>query len=315
MAAVNFADRLSERIRENDSRVVVGLDPNPGKFPAELKAAWEQATDAAARALVLRDFCSIVIRASEGLACAFKPQIAFFEQFGSAGIAVLEELLRDNPDSIFIMDCKRGDIGSTVEAYARAYLAGEDPSSAPFAADALTVNPYMGADTLQPFIDRAAACGGGLYVLVRTSNPGSGEFQNRLTEGQSLYQRVAEVVEKLNVDSHPARGYGSIGAVVGATYPEELGELRALMPRTPLLIPGYGSQGGTSADTSAGFDQAGLGAIVNSSRGIIFAHRKGPFAVADESHWESSVEAATRAMIDDLAQHTPAGQLQNCSQA
>ncbi|MCA9089497.1 MAG: orotidine-5'-phosphate decarboxylase [Planctomycetaceae bacterium] len=316
---MTFADRLHAAIRAKGTPALVGLDPRWEQLPAPLKAKAEAGGGSCyeIQARAFEEFCLRIIDVVADLVPAVKPQSAFFEDSGPAGVAALQRVIQAARDKglIVICDAKRGDIGSTAEAYARAYLAGEDPSSAPFAADALTVNPYMGADTLQPFIDRAAACGGGLYVLVRTSNPGSGEFQNRLTEGQSLYQRVAEVVEKLNVDSHPARGYGSIGAVVGATYPEELGELRALMPHTPLLIPGYGSQGGTSADTSAGFDQAGLGAIVNSSRGIIFAHRKGPFAVADESHWESSVEAATRAMIDDLAQHTPAGRLQNCSQA
>ncbi|MEZ5338355.1 MAG: orotidine-5'-phosphate decarboxylase [bacterium] len=275
MAAVNFADRLSERIRENDSRVVVGLDPNPGKFPAELKAAWEQATDAAARALVLRDFCSSVIRASEGLACAFKPQIAFFEQFGSAGIAVLEELLRDNPDSIFIMDCKRGDIGSTVEAYARAYfeLPGDPP--APMSCAAVTHNPYLGLDSVLPYFPYLAE-DRGMFILCKTSNPSALDFQDRLVDDRSLYLIVAEQIELWGEEFIGECGFSSMGLVAGATHPYDGEAIRHAAPHALFLVPGIGTQGGKVDDARAFTDKRGNGAVFNFSRSVIYPQLHGP---------------------------------------
>jgi orotidine-5'-phosphate decarboxylase len=211
---------------------------------------------------------------------------------------------------IVICDAKRGDIGSTAEAYARAYLAGEDPNAAAWAADALTVNPYLGRDTLEPFIDTAAQRGAGVYILVRTSNPGAGTLQDRESGSQPIYRHVARLVEELSAQTAAGDAYGCVGAVVGATYPRELAELRAAMPHAPLLVPGYGSQGGTSADVAAAFDNAGLGAVINSARGINFAHAREPYKGRfSPEQWEAAVEAATRDMIADLATHTPAGQL------
>ncbi|MCA9081991.1 MAG: orotidine-5'-phosphate decarboxylase [Planctomycetaceae bacterium] len=316
---MNFADRLHAAIQAKGTPALVGLDPRWDQLPAELKtkAATAGGTQFEIQARAFEEFCLRILDVIADRIAVVKPQSAFFEDSGPAGVLALQRVIRAARDKglLVICDGKRGDIGSTAEAYARAYLAGSDPDSAPFAADALTVNPYLGADTLQPFVDRAVECGGGIYVLVRTSNPGSGEFQNRETQGQRLYQRVGEVVETLNQTQASNAAYGPIGAVVGATYPEELGELRALMPHTPLLIPGYGSQGGTSADTAAGFDVQGLGAVVNSSRGIIFAYRKGQFAEFGEDSWEAAIDAATSAMIADLAAHTTAGQLQSGRQA
>ncbi|MEE3367134.1 MAG: orotidine-5'-phosphate decarboxylase, partial [Planctomycetota bacterium] len=196
------------------------------------------------------------------------------------------------------------------EAYASAYLAGADPDAAPFAADALTVNPYLGADTLEPFVETAATRGGGLYVLVRTSNPGAGTFQDLLADGQPVYRHAARMVQELARSSMGDGGYGAIGAVVGATYPRELAELREAMPEVPLLVPGYGSQGAGAGDVAAAFGPDGLGALVNSSRGINFAYRREPFEQEfGEPRWEEAVEAATRQMIADLAESTPAGVL------
>jgi orotidine-5'-phosphate decarboxylase len=212
---------------------------------------------------------------------------------------------------IVICDAKRGDIGTTAEAYARAYLAGDDPQAAPWSADALTVNPYLGSDTLQPFVNVARERGAGIYVLVRTSNPGAKTFQD-LGSDARLYQTVANVVEQLTIEEIDADGYGCVGAVVGATYPAELTELRRRMPHAPLLVPGYGSQGGTAADVAAAFDDRGLGGLVNNSRGINFAFRSGPFAGQfAPQQWETAVEAATKQMVADLAGHTPAGRLES----
>ena len=173
------------------------------------------------------------------------------------------------------------------------------------------MNPYLGEDTLAPFVKVARERGAGIYVLVRTSNPGAASFQDWTNpEGRKLYQRVAETVERLSAETASASGYGLVGAVVGATYPSELAELRGLMPHVPLLIPGYGAQGGGASEVTSGFDEAGLGAVVNSSRGINFAWRQEPYKKHySPAEWEQAVEAATEAMAADLALHTPAGRL------
>jgi orotidine-5'-phosphate decarboxylase len=213
---------------------------------------------------------------------------------------------------IVICDAKRGDIGTTAEAYARGYLAGADPAASPWGADALTVNPYLGRDTLEPFVNVAMERGAGIYILVRTSNPGAGTLQDvRQSDGTSVYERIAAVVEDLAVSTGGSAAYGPVGAVVGATWPQELAELRRAMPHAPLLIPGYGAQGGGAKDVAAAFAPDGSGALVNNSRGIIFAGERkefaGRFAPAE---WERAVEAATQEMIADLAANTPAGNLQ-----
>ena len=179
-------------------------------------------------------------------------------------------------------------------------------NAAPWGADALTINAYLGRDTLQPFIDVALQRGGGLYVLVRTSNPGAATFQDKNCDGIPLYRHVAAVVEELAEQSCGSDPYGAVGAVVGATYPQELSELRTAMPHTHFLIPGYGSQGGTAKDVASAFNAGGLGGVVNSSRGIIFAYKRAPYLQTfGPQEWESAVAAATREMIADLAEHVP----------
>lgn len=309
-----YPSRLHAAIRSKRTPALVGLDPRWDLLPSEIRqrALERQGDTFAARAAGYEEFCLRVLEVVAPLVPAVKPQSAFFEECGPAGVEALRNVMQAARKAglIVICDAKRGDIGSTAEAYATAYLAGEDASAAPFAADALTVNPYMGGDTLQPFIDRAERTGAGLYVLVRTSNPGARDFQDRETGGEALYRHVAGRVEALSLEAAKGADYGLIGGVVGATYPQELQELRAAMPHVPLLVPGYGSQGGTSADVAGAFDAFGLGALVNSSRGILFSYRQGSLAEEfGESRWEEAVRAATGRMIDDLAAHTPAGQL------
>jgi orotidine-5'-phosphate decarboxylase len=174
------------------------------------------------------------------------------------------------------------------------------------------VNPYLGSDTLQPFIDVARDRRAGIYVLVRTSNPGAGTFQDHGHEGSLMYRKVAETVEELSAATCDEGAYGLVGAVIGATYPRELTDLREIMPHVPLLVPGYGSQGGGATDVAGGFDASGLGAIVNNSRGINFAYTKEPYdAQFGPDRWEEAAEAATLAMIADLAKDTSAGKLQS----
>lgn len=308
----DYATRLHDSIRRKGNPVCVGLDPRWEQLPSELRRSAGTAGNHLQQAAAFREFCCRIIDVVAPLVPVVKPQSAFFEELGPSGCAALNDVIHHARDAglIVICDAKRGDIGSTAEAYARGYLAGADRGASIWGADALTVNPYMGDDTLQPFVEVARERGAGIYVLVRTSNPGSRKFQDRRSDGATLYEAVAQVVESLAQESAGGEDFGSIGAVVGATYPDELASLRAAMPHAPLLVPGYGSQGGTSADVAAAFTDEGLGAVVNSSRGIIFAHSRQPHcAQFSENQWEEAVLAATRDMIADLQKHTPAGKL------
>jgi orotidine-5'-phosphate decarboxylase len=229
-----------------------------------------------------------------------KPQSAFFEELGPPGVAALVEVIRYAQDRglLVILDAKRNDIGSTAEAYARGML-GRDSA---WGADALTVSPYLGEDSLAPFVDVARERGAGLFVLVKTSNPGGGLLQDRVAEGRTIYRRVAELVERLSAETVGESGYGLAGAVCGATYPEQLAELRAAMPHTWFLVPGYGSQGGAAADVAPAFDARGLGAVVNNSRGLIFAHARKEYVERfGPERWQDAVAAATREMIEQLS--------------
>ena len=304
----HYTTRLHDAIKAKRTPVLVGLDPRLNQLPPDvLSHARELHDDPVAQAAsAFEEFCVRLIDVVAPLVPAVKPQAAFFEEWGPDGCLALARVIRyaRSKGLIVICDGKRGDIGTTAEAYARAYLAGADPLAAPWQADALTVNPYLGKDTLEPFVKVAAERGAGIYVLVKTSNPGSASFQDKVAEGKPVFQHVAQAKET------DENGYGCIGAVVGATYPRELVELRSAMPNVPLLIPGYGSQGGAAADVAAAFDSQGLGAVVNNSRGINFAYKAPPY---DEQfgarNWEAAAEAATKRMIADLAAGTTAGKL------
>ena len=309
----SFSDRLATAIRSKQTPVCVGLDPRWQSLPESLRQPSQthgqnqQLQHAAAYA----EFCQRVIDVVAPLVPVVKPQVAFFEQLGPPGLMALAQVIAyaRKRNLLVIVDAKRNDIGSTADAYAAAYF-GPD---APWPADALTVSPYLGDDSLSPFVDAAREHGGGLFILVKTSNPGGGQFQDLSCDGRPLYRHVAEFVERLNTEDIAAgrddNSYGSIGAVVGATYPEQLAELRAAMPHAWLLIPGFGSQGGTAQSAAAGFDSQGLGAIVNNSRGIIFAHERPQYASFEPSRWQEAIEAATRDMMAQLRAATPAGKL------
>ena len=294
---MTYIARLHEAIARTKTPALVGLDPNIALMPPSVVA------DADSPAAACERFCCDVIDVVAGIVPAVKPQSAYFEQHGPDGVAALARVMTyaRNAGLIVLLDAKRGDIGSTGKAYAAGLLAGTDPSAAPFASDALTVSPYLGPDTLQPFVDRAHEVEGGLYILVRTSNPQSAVFQDRTTDGTTVYEAIGDHVERLNREAPQDNGYGSIGAVVGATYPQELVALRERMPSTPFLIPGYGSQGGGAADVLPAVDREGRGGLINSSRGILYAHAREPFAERfGPENWQGAVEAATHAMIDDL---------------
>lgn len=310
----SYTTRLHDAVRRKRTPALVGLDPRFDLLPNPIvEAARKRASDSAAVvATAFEEFCLRLIDVVAPLVPAVKPQAAFFEEWGPAGCAALARVMQRarEADLIVICDAKRGDIGSTAEAYARGYLAGADPKAAAWPADALTVNPYLGRDTLEPFVQVAEQREAGIYVLVRTSNPGAGVFQDRKSDSLPLYRYVAQTVEELAAASATDGPFGIVGAVVGATYPQELAELRTAMPHAPLLVPGYGSQGAGAGDVAAAFQPDGLGALINSSRAINFAYRQEPYASQfAPDQWEQAVEAATRQMIADLAAHTPAGRL------
>ena len=303
----SLPDRLDMAVRRCGNPVLVGLDPRADMLPRGILA--EGADHApAALAAAYGQFCREVIDVVAPLVPAVKPQAAFFEQLGPVGMTVLADLMAyaRQKGLLVILDGKRNDIGSTAVAYAEGFLG---PQSA-WGADALTVNPYLGDDSLQPFLDVATGRGAGIFVLVKTSNPGGRMLQDLVADGRPIYRHVARYVESRAAATASACGYGVVGAVVGATYPAQLAELRAEMPHTWFLVPGFGSQGGTAADTAAAFDARGGGAIINNSRNIIFAHLRRPYSQRFAGgQWQQAVEAATRDMIEQLRAETPAGRL------
>ncbi|MBP87054.1 MAG: orotidine-5'-phosphate decarboxylase [Planctomycetaceae bacterium] len=296
-----FGDRLATAVLRCKTPTLVGLDPRFDSLPASLKAGRD-ADNPADVAAAFEAFCKGVIDVVAPLVAVVKPQAAFFEQVGVPGMAALANTIAyaRQEGLLVILDGKRNDIGSTAAGYADAYL-GEESA---WKADALTVSPYLGDDSLTPFVDVANDRGAGIFVLVKTSNPGGGLFQDVSDGDGPLYRHVANHVELLNARNSSASRYGPVGAVVGATYPEQLVELRAVMPHAWFLVPGYGAQGGAAADVAGAFDEDGLGAVVNNSRGIIFAHAKDDRFGDDR--WQDAVEAATHAMIASLRDNTPA---------
>lgn len=306
---MNYADRLSAAVQRCQNPVLVGLDPRLESLPASLVASIGSATPAATAA-AYEQFCRGVIDVVASIVPAVKPQAAFFEQLGPDGMVALGRVIRyaSQAGLIVILDGKRNDIGSTAVAYAEGMLGPGNQS--PWGADALTVSPYLGDDSLRPFVDVAIRRQAGIYVLVKTSNPGGAMLQDLVADGKHIYEHVGSFVNRLAQESLGQCGYGAVGAVVGATWPEQLSQLRSAMPHTWFLVPGFGSQGGTAADVAGAFDHRGLGAIVNNSRGILFAYKQPPYAQKfGQARWQEAVEAATRDMIDRLAADTPAGRL------
>lgn len=292
-----FGARLADAVRGKGTPVLVGLDPRLKQLPNPLTAELDDKNPQAVADAYQR-FCCDVVDVVAPLVAAVKPQAAFFEQLGPHGMAALAYVISYARERglLVILDGKRNDIGSTAEAYASAYL-GADSA---WQADALTVSPYLGGDSLDPFADRCREQDAGIFVLVKTSNPGGGHFQDVVdASGRRMYQRVAEHVESLAEASQDESGFGAVGAVVGATYPEQLAELRAAMPHAWLLVPGFGAQGG-SAESVAGAFQDGMGAIINSSRAIIFAHANEKYAHYEADDWQRAVEDATNDMIGQL---------------
>lgn len=292
-----FADRLAEAVRAKSSALVVGLDPQLEKLPRALReaarAAHPDLREQAAAAI--RAFDAAVIEAVAPFAAAVKPQSAFYERWGAPGVAAYEHAVEAARAAglLVIGDVKRGDIGSTAAAYAEGHLAS--PGRPAARVDAVTLNPLLGTDSLAPFLEVMAAQGAGCFVLVRTSNPSASELQDLPVQGRPLHEHVAALVARWGQAHVGACGYGSVGAVVGATAPPELRRLRELLPRAWFLVPGVGAQGATADDVAPAFDGRGLGALVNSSRGILYAY--GDPAAAD---WRERVRDAARDLRDQL---------------
>jgi orotidine-5'-phosphate decarboxylase len=286
----HFGDRLLEAVEHKHSHVVVGLDPEYGSLPPDLVSAHrseEYPDEAAMKVACYREFLSALLPALRDEAVAVKIQIAYFEALGAQGYALYEEMvgLSRGLGYLVIADVKRGDIGSTAEAYARAHLDV-------VGADAVTVNPYFGSDGLEPFFRRCRDGGKGVFVLVKTSNPSSAEVQDVLLQsGGPVYSRVAELVDEWGRGTVGVRGYRSVGAVVGGTHPQQGAELRARLPGVIFLVPGYGAQGAKAEDLAALFDPQGTGAVVNSARAILYAYRTAP-----QRHWLDAARDEAAAM-------------------
>ncbi len=304
--------KLMDAVREKNAPVVVGLDPNLSFIPAELLeesrrealAQGRELTPMEAAAEAIWKFNKGVIDAVCDIVPAVKPQSAMYEQFGLPGLAVYEKTVRYSQEKglIVIADVKRGDIGSTSAAYAAGHLGTteiEGQAQRAFDADFATVNPYLGSDGIKPFIDVCNAHDKGIFVLVKTSNPSSGELQDVLTQdGRPVYELVGEKVREWGRLSMDGR-YSNVGAVVGATYPEQGRRLREQMPETYILAPGYGAQGASAKDLLHFFDENGEGCIVNSSRGILAAWKKDAYASFGRD-FAGAARAAALDMIEDL---------------
>jgi orotidine-5'-phosphate decarboxylase len=309
MHAVRFADRLCRAIECKGSPVVVGLDPQLDQLPAFLRRSCQAVYGATSRAAAeaLWHFNRTLIDAVHDLVPAVKPQLAFYERYGVEGLRAYARTVRYAREAglLVIADGKRNDIGSTAALYADAFLTSpcrcDQDMPSEFAADALTVNGYLGGDGIAPFVDRAERYGTGLFVLVKTSNPSSGDVQDLDVAGRPLYEHMGALVEAWGESTRSACGYSSVGAVVGATYPEQGCRLRALMPHTLFLVPGYGAQGATASDVVGCFDARGRGAVISASRSISFAFQREPYASRyGAAGYGTAARAATQQMCLDI---------------
>ena len=296
--------QLIEKIQKTKAPICVGLDPMVSYIPEHIlkKSFAEYGETLEGAADAVWNYNKEIVDHTWDLIPAVKPQIAMYEQFGIEGLKVYERTVRycQEKGLIVIGDAKRGDIGSTSAAYATAHLGKVKVGSKEYSAfntEFLTVNPYLGTDGVKPFVDVCKAENKGIFVLVKTSNPSSGELQDKLVDGRPVYELVADKVVEWGADCMDG-AYSNVGAVVGATYPEMSAILRKLMPKTYFLVPGYGAQGGTAKDLKACFNEDGLGAIVNSSRGIIAAYRQDKYAKFGAEHF---AEASRQAVVDMVA--------------
>lgn len=273
----NMMDKLIDRIKETNNPTVIGIDPKYDMIPECIKNKYEQNMEGVAKAI--EEFNKALIDATFDIIPAVKINIAFYEMYGLEGMKVFEETCKYAKEKgmLVMADIKRGDIGSTSKAYSNAFLGrtqiGEKEEKI-YDVDFVTLNPYMGIDSVKPFIEDCKKYNKGAFIIVKTSNPSSGDLQDlKLENGEEVYTRVAKLVEEWGEDLRGKYEYSSISAVVGATYPKQLKDLRKTAPHTFFLIPGYGAQGGKAEDIALGFDSNGIGGIVNSSRGLMCAYK------------------------------------------
>lgn len=303
-------DRLIENIVKTQNPSVVGLDPKLEYIPRFiLERRFEKhGRTLKAAAKSVWDFNKAIIDEIHDICPAIKPQAAYYEMYGFEGIKTLcKTILYAREHGMFVItDGKRNDIGATMEAYATAHLGLvyiEGMYAEPFGADALTVNGYLGTDGINPLLEQCKAHDKGIFVLVKTSNPSSGEFQDLiLGDGRSVYAAMGDMCEKWGSQTIGAYGYSAVGAVVGATYPEQLEEMRKALPHTFFLVPGYGAQGGGAEGVSKGFDENGLGAIVNSSRAVMCAYKK---EECDEREFAQAARREVIRMKEDIISYLP----------
>lgn len=302
-----MVNKLVANIKKTNAPIVVGLDPMLNYIPEHVQkkafAEFGETLEGAAEAIW--QFNKEIVDKTYDLIPAVKPQIAMYEQFGIPGLEAFKKTVDYCKEKglVVIGDIKRGDIGSTSAAYAVGHLGHVQVGSksyAPFDEDFVTVNPYLGSDGVNPFIDICKEENKGLFILVKTSNPSSGEFQDQLVDGRPLYELVGEKVAAWG-EAHMGDEYSYIGAVVGATYPEMGKVLRKVMPKSYILVPGYGAQGGQGKDLVHFFNEDGLGAIVNSSRGIIAAYKQEAYAKFGAENFGDASRAAVEAMVADIS--------------
>ena len=300
-------NKLISNIRKTNAPIVVGLDPMLNYIPEHIQkkafAEFGETLEGAAEAIW--QYNKGIVDATFDLIPAVKPQIAMYEQFGIPGLIAYKKTVEycKSKDLVVIGDIKRGDIGSTSAAYAVGHLGQVQVGSKKYAGfdeDFATVNPYLGSDGVKPFMDVCKEEKKGIFVLVKTSNPSSGEFQDRVIDGRPLYELVGEKVAQWG-DELMGDGYSYVGAVVGATYPEMGKVLRKIMPKTFILVPGYGAQGGKGADLVHFFNEDGLGGIVNSSRGIIAAYKQEKYKEFGAENYADASRAAVKDMIADIS--------------
>lgn len=305
----NAMDQLINKIKELDNPTVMGLDPRYEMIPKCVINKYSKDLEGVSKAIL--EYNKALIDQTFDIIPAIKPQIAFYEMLGVEGIKAFEETCRyaNQKGMIVIADIKRGDIGSTAAGYSNAYLGRtviEEIENPIFDVDFITVNPYMGIDCVKPFIEDCAKYDKGLFILVKTSNPSSGELQDlKLENGKEVYREVAELVEKWGENLRGEYGYSSIAAVVGATYPEQLKQIRDIAPHTYFLIPGYGAQGGSAKDIALGFND-GIGGIVNASRSLMCAYKQEKWNEQEENYALATREEAIR-MKEELNRYIKEG--------
>ena len=299
---INAIDNLIEKIKETNNPTVMGLDPRYDMIPEVVRNKYSNDLEGISKAIL--EYNKELIDNTYDIIPAIKPQLAFYEMFGIEGMRAFKETCKYAKEKgmIVIADAKRGDIGSTAKGYSNAYLGqtpiGEEKIEVFENIDFLTVNPYLGVDSITPFVEDCAKYGKGIFVLVKTSNPSSGELQDlKLENGKTVYEHVASLVEQWGETLRGEYGYSSVAAVVGATYPEQLKEIREKAPHTYFLIPGYGAQGGKAEDIALGFDDNGLGGIVNASRSLMCAYKSDKWK---DKYSEAEYGKATRAEALDM---------------